>query len=238
MRIILVGYGQMGQMFAETCKRAGDIEIVGVVHPGLFDSPLDVPDHVDAIVDFSYPGNLAAILEYALKTHCALLVGTTGYSPEQLAAIKNVSNTSAIMHSSNYSMGMAVFRRALAQVAPLLMDSFDVEIVETHHKKKADAPSGTANTLLNIIDPDGEYAHVYGRHGITGARGKEIGIHAVRGGTVAGEHSVTFFGEDEIFTLQHSATSRRIFVNGAVHALRFICGQPAGMYTIDDALTL
>lgn len=238
MRIILVGYGQMGQMIAEACKRAGDIEVVGVVHPGLFDSPLDVPDQVDAIVDFSYPGNLSAILEYALKTRCALLIGTTGYSTEQLAAIKNVSKTSAIMHSSNYSLGVAVLRRALAEVAPLLMDSFDVEIVETHHHKKADAPSGTAKTLLNILDPNEEYEHVYGRHGITGVRGKEIGIHAVRGGTVAGEHSISFFGEDEIFTLHHSATSRTIFVNGAVHALRFICGQPAGMYTIDDALTL
>lgn len=236
MKIILVGYGQMGEMIADACERAGDIEIIGVVHPGLFDSPLDIPGKADAIMDFSYPGNLKNVLEYALKTHCALVIGTTAYSKEQIQMIREASNVSAIMHSSNYSLGLATLKRALKIVAPALMDTFDVEIVETHHKKKADAPSGTALTLLEAIDPNADYDHVFGRHGITGPRGKEIGVHAVRGGTVTGTHSVQFLGEDEVLTFEHAATSRRIFVNGAMRALRYIVKQNPGLYTIDDAL--
>ena len=121
-------------------------------------------------------------------------------------------------------------------VAPALKDSFDIEIVETHHNQKADAPSGTAKMLLKAADPDNEFEHVYGREGITGKRGREIGIHAVRGGTVAGEHSVFFFGEDETLELRHSAASRRIFAAGAVRAAYFVSGRSAGLYDIDDVI--
>lgn len=236
MRIILVGYGQMGQMIADACAEAGDIEIMGVVHPGLFESPLDVPGEVDAIVDFSYPGNLDAVLEYAGKTRCALVIGTTGYSDEQLSSIRAAAERTPVMHSSNYSLGIAVMKKVLREVSPALLDTFDVEIVETHHKKKVDAPSGTAKMLLEAIDPDAQFERRMGREGITGPRGREIGISAIRGGTVAGEHSVHFFGTDEVLTFTHSAASRRIFVNGAIRALRYIVEQPAGLYTLDDAI--
>lgn len=236
MKIIIVGYGQMGQLIAETAARAGDIEVAGVVHPGLFDTPLDVPGEVDAILDFSYPGNLKAVLEYAKKTGCALVLGTTGLSPAQIEDIRRASETSAVIHSSNYSLGIALMKRIVQQMAPVLKDSFDMEIIETHHHNKADAPSGTAKLLLEAIDPTNEYEHVYGRQGMVGKRKKEIGVHAVRGGTVAGEHTVSFFGEDEILSLTHSATSRQIFVNGALRALRFITAQRPGYYTMEDIL--
>ena len=131
---------------------------------------------------------------------------------------------------------MAVRKRAVATAAPALVDAFDVEITEAHHNQKADAPSGTAKMLLNAVDPEGNYDHVFGREGITGARGHEIGVHALRGGTVAGEHSVFFFGPDETLEFRHSAASRRIFAVGAMRAARFVIGQPNGLYSMDDVL--
>ena len=235
MNVILVGYGQMGKLLEATLTKQGH-SIAGVVHPGMFDSATDVPGKVDAVVDFSYPGNLEGTLEYVKQTGCALVLGTTGLSAEQIAAVKEVSKRAPVVHSSNYSTGVAILKMAVAAVMEKLPEGFDIEIIETHHNKKADAPSGTAKMLLDVIDPDGEYEHVHGREGATGKRGHEIGIHAVRGGTVAGEHSVKFFGEDEMIELRHSATSRQIFVNGAAHALKFAAGREPGLYNMDDVL--
>jgi len=236
MNIILCGYGKMGAMIESLLIQRDDAQIIGVVHPGLYDSPLDVPGQADVIIDFSYPGNLEGVIARARRDNCAVVIGTTGYTPEQLDLIRAAAGELPIVHSSNYSVGVAILRRAVRMVAPALMGSLDVEIVETHHNQKADAPSGTAKMLLKAVDPDNEYEHVFGREGVTGKRGKEIGVHALRGGTVAGEHSVFFFGEDETLELRHSATSRRIFAAGAVRAVDFITGRPAGLYDIDDVL--
>lgn len=236
MNIILCGYGRMGVMLEQPIIQSDDMEILGVVHPGLYESPLDVPGQADVIIDFSYPGNLEGILARAKKDHCAVVIGTTGFSNEQLELIREAAKEVPIVHSSNYSVGVAVLRRAIRMVAPMLMDSFDVEITETHHNQKADAPSGTARMLLNAVDPDGEYEHISGRDGIVGPRGHEIGVHSLRGGTVAGEHSVFFFGQDETLEFHHSAASRRIFAMGALRAARFIVGKPAGLYDMDDVL--
>ncbi len=235
-RAILIGHGRMGRLIEETMIRAGDFEILGVVDVGLFERPEDVPGRADVAVDFSYPGNLEKVLAFGVSRGCPLVLGTTGYDAAQLDRIREASEKTAIVHSSNYSTGVAVLVKALKLVAPMLMDSFDVEIVETHHNKKADAPSGTAKLLVDAIDPAQEYARVYGREGQTGARGREIGIHSVRGGTDAGEHRVIFYGEDETIELTHSATSRQIFVNGAVRAARFAAGKGPGLYTMQDVL--
>lgn len=237
MNIILAGYGQMGRMLEATIDREGGHDIIGVVHPGLFETPFDVPGKADVLIDFSYPGNLENVLAYGKETGCALVIGTTGLTEEQIASIKEVSKEIPIVFSTNYSLGVAALKKAVSLLAGLLMESdFDAEIVETHHHKKADAPSGTAKTLLSLLDPDNAYEHVYGRSGQVGARKKEIGIHAVRGGTVAGEHSVFFFGEDETIELRHSAASRQIFVNGAIRAAKFIVGRENGLYGTDDVL--
>ena len=236
MNIILCGYGKMGVMLEGLALGSDDMQILGVVHPGLYESALDVPGKADVIIDFSYPGNLEAILQRARRDGAALVIGTTGFSAEQVAAIRAASNELRVMYSSNYSLGVAVLKRAVAMAAPALMDAFDVEITETHHNQKADAPSGTAKMLLNAVDPEGNYDHVFGREGITGARGHEIGVHALRGGTVAGEHSVFFFGPDETLEFRHSAASRRIFAVGAMRAARFVIGQPNGLYSMDDVL--
>ena len=236
MNIILCGYGRMGAMLEGLVLESDDMEIIGVVHPGLFDSATDVPGHADVIIDFSYPGNLEGILERAVQDDCAVVIGTTGYSEAQLEQIREASKTLRIMYSSNYSVGVAVLKRAVALVASALKDSFDIEIVETHHNQKADAPSGTAKMLLNAVDPDGSFRRVYGREGMPGARGHEIGIHALRGGSVAGEHSVFFFGPDESLEFRHSAASRKIFAMGALRAARYVAGRPAGLYCMDDVL--
>ena len=236
MNIILCGYGKMGVMLEGLALQSEDMNILGVVHPGLYESALDVPGQADVIIDFSYPGNLSDILERAKRDDAAVVIGTTGFSEAQLSEIREASASLRIMHSSNYSIGVAVLKRAVAMVAPALKDSFDIEIVETHHNQKVDAPSGTARMLLKAVDPDDSFDHVYGREGVTGARGHEIGIHALRGGTVAGEHSVFFFGPDESLEFRHSAASRKIFAVGAMRAARFVVNQPAGLYNMDHVL--
>ncbi len=236
MNIILCGYGRMGLMIEQLVLQSEDMQIIGVVHPGLYDSALDVPGKVDVIVDFSYPGNLETILERARRDGAAVVIGTTGYNEAQAALIKEASRELRIMWTSNYSVGVAILRKAVAMVAPALKDSFDIEIVETHHNQKVDAPSGTARMLLKAVDPDDSFDHVYGREGVPGVRGHEIGIHALRGGTVAGEHSVFFFGQDETLEFKHTAASRRIFAAGALRAARYVVGQGAGLYNMDDVL--
>ena len=129
-------------------------------------------------------------------------------------------------------------RKLIATAVPLLKDTFDMELTETHHNQKKDAPSGTAKALLEIMNPDGEFQEVYGREGITGARGKEIGVHALRGGTEAGEHTVFFFGDNERITVSHHAANRQIFVNGAIRAAQYLEGKTSGMYNMDDLLVM
>ena len=236
MNIILCGYGKMGAMLESLILPREDMTILGVVHPGLYESALDVPGVADIIIDFSYPGNLEGILARAKRDHCAVVLGTTGLTEEQALTIKEAAREVPIVHSSNFSLGVAVLRRAVAMVAPLLKDSFDIEIVETHHNQKVDAPSGTAKQLLNAVDPQGERERVYGREGIVGKRGREIGVHALRGGTVAGEHSVFFFGEDETLEFRHSAASRKIFAVGALKAARFAAQRENGLYGMEDIL--
>jgi len=238
MNVIIVGHGQMGQMIESTLLREGGHTILGIVHPGLFESPFDIPGKADILIDFSYPGNLEKVLSYGRATGCALVIGTTGLTKEQTASIEEAAREIPVVFSSNYSLGVAALKKAVRLMAEMLMENgFDAEIVETHHHRKADAPSGTAKTLLSQLDPDNQYDHIYGRSGQVGARpAREIGIHAVRGGTVAGEHSVYFFGEDETIELRHSAASRQIFVNGAVRAAKFAAGRAAGLYSTDDVL--
>ncbi len=239
MKVILIGYGRMGKMIEELLAPRGDVEILGAVSPGLYESPWDVPGKPDALIDFSYPGNLETTLARAEDAASAVILGTTGLTAEQVERIRAAAKRVPVVFDANFSLGVAVLRKALAQVGPLLLKcGFDAEIVETHHNRKVDAPSGTAKALLRAIDPAGEYATVYGREGFTGARGKEIGVHAVRGGTVAGEHRALFFGEYETLEFRHFAASRRIFAAGAVRALDFAVGRAPGLYRVDDVLGL
>ena len=139
--------------------------------------------------------------------------------------------------AANYSLGVAVVRKALEMMAPVLKDSFDIEILETHHNQKVDAPSGTAYLLLDAVDPKGEYERVYDRHDIRAPRSRnQIGLVSRRGGNMAGEHQVSFFGEDEVIEVTHRAVSRRIFAVGAIKVAPRLAAKENGVYTIDDLL--
>ena len=236
MKILLIGHGRMGRLIAETALAAGD-EIVAVVDSGSLDSLQTLGKAADVVIDFSSPKALPAVAEYIRATGTALLSGTTGYTADDLAVIASLGQFAPVMHSANYSVGVAVLRRVLEQISDVLKPDFDIEIVEAHHNQKADAPSGTAKLLLNAIDPNHELTPVYGREGICGKRdGKEIGVHAIRGGTVAGTHTVSFFGVDEELSFTHRATSRQIFVNGALHMARKLHQLPKGQYQLQDIL--
>lgn len=233
--VVVGGEGRMGRLVrAELSAR-------GFAIAGSYDAD-DVCEldeeapAADLVVDFSAPAALPHVLAYARRTGAALVSGTTGYAPEQLAELRALGETNRVIWSSNYSLGVAALRRATAMVAAAL-DGWDVEIVETHHGKKVDAPSGTAKALLAVVDPAGERPVVDGRSGIVGPRrAGEIGVHALRGGTVAGTHEVHFFGSDEEVCLTHRAASRQIFVTGAVAAAQRLLARPAGFYDFDDLM--
>ena len=236
MKIILIGYGRMGHLIEQTAVAAGD-QVVAAVDIGNIGDLETMGRIADVVIDFSNPAALPNLAAYVRRTGTALLSGTTGCSAADMEVFTELGQYAPVMHSANYSVGVAVLRRALEQVSDVLKPDFDIEIVETHHNQKVDAPSGTAKLLLHAVDPTGEYTPVYGRQGICGKRGeKEIGVHALRGGTEAGTHTVSFFGVDEVLEFTHRATSRQIFVSGAVQMARRLFDRPNGRYELQDLL--
>ena len=235
MKILLIGHGRMDRLIEQTAIAAGD-QMGGIVDIGNLGDLETIGRVADIAIDFSSPSALPAVARYVRQTGTPLLSGVTGLSGAELNTFGELGRFAPVMHSANYSLGVAVFRRALEEVREVLGD-FDIEIVETHHNQKADAPSGTARLLLDAVDPRHERTPVYGRQGITGPRDKkEIGVHALRGGTEAGTHTVSFFGPDEVFEITHRASSRQIFVNGALHAARELVTLPKGRYELRDIL--
>lgn len=234
--VVLVGAGRMGTLVRQTLEADGGFEVVGVYDVNNADELDEAVPAADLVIDFSNPAALPHLVAYARRTGAAVVSGTTGLSEEDQAELTALGKTNRVIWSANYSLGVAVLRRVTAEAAAAL-DGWDVEIVETHHNQKADAPSGTAKLLLEAVDPKGEADVAYGREGIVGARSKgEVGMHSLRGGTVAGTHEVHFFGADEEVCLTHRATSRQIFVNGAIVAARKLLSRPAGYYTFDELM--
>ena len=199
----------------------------------------DVKESVDVIIDFSSPAALDGELEYAKAHNVPVVLASTGYTAEQLEKIEQASNQVAVFKTANFSLGVNLLVGLVKKAAEVLGENFDIEIVERHHNRKVDAPSGTALMLADAINDTlaEKREYVEGRSGIVGRRGNEIGIHAVRGGTIVGEHEVMFAGEDEIVTLSHSARSKRVFAAGAIRAAKWMAGKPAGMYDMNDVLS-
>ena len=235
MRLALVGNGRMGRMIDTLCAQDENLHVAGFVGPGACASLDEIAD-ADAVIDFSYPGNLDMVLECALRRALPLVIGTTGLSDIQGEAIRAAAKHIPIVWANNFSTGVTVLCRLARMASQALGEEFDIEIVETHHNQKADAPSGTAKALLASVDPDGQYTVMHGREGRPGVRGREIGMHALRGGTVAGEHSVHFFGQMEEIELRHRADSREIFARGALRAAAFAAGAKPGLYDMEDVL--
>ena len=197
-----------------------------------------VKENVDVIIDFSSPKVIREELGWAVKNKVPAVLASTGYSADDLKFIDECSEKIAIFRTANFSLGVNLLVKLVRQAALVLGENFDIEIIEKHHNKKADAPSGTALMLADSANSafGGDKKYLNGREGIIGRRGNEIGIHAVRGGTIVGEHDVMFAGEDEIVTLSHSAHSKSVFASGAIKAAKWLVGKPAGTYDLFDVL--
>ena len=247
MKIWISGIsGHMGQAVLAQARELG-IEVVGGIDVApcadasvpVYSSFDEAPAMGDVIIDFSKPSSLDALLRYAVKNSIPAVVATTGYDEAQLKAIDEAAKQVAIFRSANMSVGVALLRQLARKAAEVLGDSFDIEIVETHHNRKVDAPSGTALMLYDAVKAglSEEPTLVGGRYGRNTKRQKgEIGIHALRGGTVTGEHEVCFFGPMERIRISHSAENRAVFAAGAIKAAEFLCGKEPGMYTMDDVV--
>ncbi|MBO4863541.1 MAG: 4-hydroxy-tetrahydrodipicolinate reductase [Eubacterium sp.] len=248
-KIIMSGCsGRMGRVITDLVKEDKDAEIVAgidVIDDGtlgypVFNSPADIDVEADVIIDFTSPKLTGAILDYAVKNNVPVVLCTTGLSDEQLAEVKETSGKVAILKSANMSLGINTVINMLKVAAGVFCPAgFDVEIVEQHHHNKLDAPSGTALALADAVNEaaGGEYEYIYDRSQKREKRSpKELGISAVRAGSIPGTHDVIFAGPDEVIEVKHIAYSRSIFGNGAISAAKFLNGKSAGMYSMDDVI--
>lgn len=242
--------GKMGRMITEIVKGDENAEIaVGVDaytevpndYP-VFDSIEKCDVDVDVVIDFSNAGAVDGLLDYCVAKKLPVVLCTTGLSEEQLRKVDEASKEIAILKSANMSLGVNLLLKLLQDAAKVLAPAgFDIEVVERHHNQKLDAPSGTALALVDSVNEalDNEYHYVYDRSQVRQKRDKkEIGISAVRGGTIVGQHEVIFAGTDEVIEFHHTAYSRSVFGKGAVEAGKFLAGKEAGMYDMGDVIGL
>lgn len=237
----------MGRVISSCVSERSDMQIVAGIDVNtqayedfpIYSSFDKFEGEADVIIDFSHPMLLDALLSYAVSSHTPAVIATTGYSEEQVAAIHRASEKTAVFFTFNMSLGINLLVDLCKKAAAVLGNGFDIEIVEKHHNKKIDAPSGTAIMLANAINAasDERYFYEYDRHSKRQRRNPdEIGIHSVRGGTIVGEHEVIFAGRDELVSLKHTALSKEIFAVGAVNAAAFLNGQAPGLYAMKDLL--
>lgn len=229
MEIIIHGTGAMGRLLKEIAESYEDIKITGFAD--------ELTDETgDIIIDFSHYSRLDALLDYSKNKRIPLIVATTGYSNETMRKIEETVKEIPVLLSSNMSLVVNLLNDILERIIPVLYENYDIEVIEKHHNKKVDSPSGTAKTLVETIERSctEEMREQYGREGNSKRERNEIGIHSLRGGTIVGEHSVLFCGEDEIIEIKHTAMSKKIFAMGALKAARFLVGKEAGLYTMKD----
>ena len=248
-KIIMLGCnGRMGQMITDIVSQDNEAEIVAgidLVNNRENDYPVftDIKDcdiAADAIIDFSSSNGFEERMDYAVEKQIPIIVCSTGLSDEQMAYLVEASKKVAVLKSANMSLGINLLMKLVKEAAMNLAENgFDIEIVEKHHNQKLDAPSGTALALADSINDAMEerYEYVYDRSKVRRKRGKnELGISAVRGGSIVGVHDVIFAGTDEVITLSHTAYSRAVFAKGSVAAAKFIKGKAAGLYDMADVL--
>ena len=248
IRMLLNGCnGKMGKVISEMAKASKTISIVSGVDRN--SSNIDYPcynsideckEEIDVILDFSRPDALNSLCKYAKEKNIPIVFCTTGYSPEQLGEIHSLSHEIAVFHSANMSIGINIINNMLKSISNMLYKDFDIEIIEKHHNQKVDAPSGTALLLANTIKDSikEETTFVKGRDGISKRQPNEIGIHAIRGGNIVGDHEIIFAGKGECIEIKHTAISREVFAIGALKACEYIYKKESGLYSMDDVVNM
>ncbi len=248
-KIIMLGCnGRMGQMITDMVKQDDECTIVAGIdivdnrdngYP-VYTKLADCDVEADAIIDFTSATDFESRMDYAVDKQIPIIECSTGLSEEQMAYLKKASEKVAVLKSANMSLGINLLMKLLKEAAVKLAgDGFDVEIVEKHHNQKLDAPSGTALALADSINEamDDRYEYIYDRSQVRQKRDKkELGISAVRGGTIVGEHEVIFAGTDEVITFKHTAYSRAVFAKGSITAAKYLKGKAAGLYDMSDVL--
>ncbi len=228
--------GKMGQVLLNEINNTDNMEVVAGISRN--DNPNDVKEKVDVIIDFSTPEGTFRILDYAKTNKIPVVIATTGFNKEQQDKILEYSKEIPIFQSSNMSFEINLMCDLVAKLATQLTNS-DIEIVETHHRNKLDAPSGTALMLANSINDakNNEMNYMYDRHSVRQKRSdNEIGISSIRGGTEVGKHTVYFFGDNESFEITHTVNSRSIFAKGSIKAAEYLIKQPKGFYNMQDLI--
>ena len=243
--------GRMGQTIGKMVDESDDLELVGgidvkagstfgvEVFPSTEIEKFLEEKKPDVIVDFTIASAAVGNIRAASKHKVALVVGTTGFTPEQRSEINSMieGNVPAVI-SSNFSVGVNIFWKLVREAAKRLGD-YDIEVIEAHHHFKKDAPSGTANTIIDIIKQEvGDREEMYGRKGMVGERGNEIGVHVIRGGDIVGDHSVLFAGNNEVIELSHRASDRAVFAHGVLRSIRWVYGKSPAVYSMNDVLNL
>lgn len=239
--------GAMGRVITELAGKDEEIEIIAGVDMNT-EKKADYPVYAaleecpeaDVVIDFSVAKATDGVIDYCGKTKTPVVLCTTGLSDEQIERVSKLGEATAVLRSANMSVGVNLLFKVLRDISPVLAAAgFDIEILEKHHNRKVDAPSGTALALADAVNESLNHAYHY-KYDRTSERVKrektEIGIQSVRGGTIVGEHDIIFAGQDEVITLSHAAHSRVIFANGAVQAAKFLKGKPAGMYDMSDVI--
>ena len=246
--IMLGCNGRMGQMITDMVKQDDECTIVAGIdivdnrdngYP-VYTKLADCDVEADAIIDFTSATDFESRMDYAVDKQIPIIECSTGLSEEQMDYLKKASEKVAVLKSANMSLGINLLMKLLKEAAVKLAgDGFDVEIVEKHHNQKLDAPSGTALALADSINEamDDRYEYIYDRSQVRQKRDKkELGISAVRGGTIVGEHEVIFAGTDEVITFKHTAYSRAVFAKGSITAAKYLKGKAAGLYDMSDVL--
>ena len=231
IKIIIHGTGTMSSILKNVIEAEEDLEVSG------FADDLS-NEKGDIIIDFSHFSRIPNMLNFAVNNNIPIVICTTGYDDKILSQIKEASSKIPILLSSNTSIGINLMNDLVSKMAENL-NGFDIEIIETHHNKKADSPSGTAKTLFNAINQtlENKMNLINGREGNHKRDKNEIGIHSIRGGSVVGEHRVIFYGDDEAIEIKHSAMSKKIFVYGAIKAAKFLIGKKPNLYGMKDVLS-
>lgn len=239
--------GKMGKVLSESVIASSDVKLVCGFDIYDDDKNLckiyksfdDCTKDIDVIIDFSHPSMFTGLISFARERKIPVVIATTGLSDDDMELMKEAAEEIPVFHSANMSLGINLLIDLVKKAADVLYGNFDIEIIEKHHNQKIDAPSGTALMIADEIakELDESVSYQYDRHSQRKKRDKnEIGIHAVRGGTIVGEHEVIFAGKDEVLTVSHTAMSKEIFATGSIRAAKFIYGKEPGLYSMKDVM--